>query len=63
MWTYLLLRLYKTLFLEKVWHKEELLSSVDMLTVEALQNFIPRLLANVKVRFIIDKDDDILNSQ
>ena len=63
MWTYLLLRLYKTLFLEKVWHKEELLSSVDMLTVEALQNFIPRLLANVKVRFIIDKDDDILKSQ
>ena len=42
-----------------MWHKEELLSSVDILTVEALQNFIPRLLANVKVCFIIDRDDVI----
>jgi len=38
---------------EKVWHKEELLSSVDILTVEALQNFIPRLLANVKLECLV----------
>jgi hypothetical protein len=37
------------LFLEKVWHKEEMLECIDYLSVEELKAFIPRLLASLKV--------------
>jgi len=38
---------------ERVWHKEELLSALSELTVDAVTDFIPRLLSNIHIECLI----------
>jgi len=38
---------------EKIWHKQELLSCLDNLTVEEFRLFIPQLLANLKLECLV----------
>ena len=38
---------------ERVWHKEELLGALPDLTVQAVEDFIPRLLSSIHVECLV----------
>ena len=48
-----ILLLFSVVLSERVWHKEELLAALPELTVEAVTDFIPRLLASLHLECLV----------